>query len=103
MSQVAPIACAALWLACAGAWATSQTPGGDVGTAPSAAPKSPVKAADTQQDAEAAFERARAECRRVDKGERRDCVRRAQGDYDKTQRAVKPPRRPPPAEQVSKP
>jgi hypothetical protein len=103
MSRVVPIACAALWLACAGASAMSQVPGGDVSTAPSAAPRSPARAADTQQDAEAAFERARAECRRVDRGARRDCVRRAQGDYDKTQRAVKPPRRPPPAEQTSKP
>jgi hypothetical protein len=102
MRQHVPIACAALWLACAGASATSQAPGGDVSTAPSAAPKTPAKA-DTQQDAEAAFERARAECRRVDKSERRDCMRRSQGDYDKTQRAVKPPRRPPPAGQVPKP
>jgi len=66
-----------------------------VSAPPSAAPKTQGKA-DSQQDAQAAFARAKAECRRVDKDERRDCVRRAQGDYDKTQRFVKPPRRPVP-------
>jgi len=96
------IACAALWLAASVAWAAADAPGGDLGTPPSAAPKMPGRA-DTQQDAEAAFERARAECRRVEKGAKRDCVRSAQRDYDKTQRLVKPPRRPVPPEQVLKP
>ena len=98
--RIAVIACAALWLAASGAWA-AEGPGGDVSTPPSAAPKTPGKA-DSQHDAEAAFERAKAECRRVEKSSKRDCVRRAQGDYDKTQRLVKPPRKPMPAEQVSK-
>ncbi len=101
MKHAVLIACAALFLGASGS-ATSQGPGGDVGTAPSAAPKTPGKA-DAQHDAEAAFERAKAECRGADKGERRDCVKRAQRDYDKTQRVVKPPRRPPPGEPIAKP
>lgn len=96
------IACAALSLAAALAWAAADAPGGDLGVAPSAAPKTPAKA-DSQQDAEAAFGRAKADCRHAEKGSKRDCVRDAQRNYDKTQRLVKPPRKPLPAEQVSKP
>jgi len=101
MKRHAVIACAALSLAASGAWAAAEGPGGDVNAPPSAAPKTPGKA-DSQQDAEAAFERARAECRRVDKKGRRDCVRLAQREYDKTQRVAKPLRKPAP-EQGPKP
>jgi hypothetical protein len=52
--------------------------------------------AGNQREAEASFARARAECRGAERGTKLDCVARAQQDIDKTQRVMKPPRKPPP-------
>ena len=101
MASYLLIACSALSLLASSALAATPGAGGDVSAPPSAAPKSPGKA-DSQQDAEAAFARAKADCRRVEKDARRDCVSSAQRDYDKTQRVVKPPRKPVP-QQALKP
>jgi hypothetical protein len=96
-------ACGALLLAAGSAFAAAGGQPGDDGnaTTPSAAPRTEGKA-DSQRDAEEAFTQGKAECRRVAKDARRDCVRRVERDYDKTQRVVKPPRKPVP-ETVLKP
>jgi len=83
------VACAALSLVASVASAGSQLPSGEPGATPSAAPRVGGKA-DSQQDAESAFARAKADCRRVEKSARRDCIVRAEKDYDRTQRVVKP-------------
>jgi hypothetical protein len=80
----------ALLTAGSGALAASTEPGGDINALPTG-PKS-APAGDSQRDAEAAFGQARAECRRVNRDERRACIVRAQRDYDKTRRQPVPPR-----------
>ena len=81
---------AALLVAVSGALAQSTAPGGDVNAMPSG-PKS-TTTRDNQQDAQAAYEQARAECRQVGRDERRACMTRAQRDYDKTLHPPGPPR-----------
>jgi len=83
---------AALAAAAAGVFSASTTPGGDINALPSG-PKS-TATRDSRQDAEAAYQQARAECRRVPRDERRDCIAQAQRDFDKTLRQPpRPPRR----------
>lgn len=91
MFRAASFACvAAFAAAAAGVFSASTTPGGDINALPSG-PKS-TAARNTQQDAEAAYQQARAECRRVTRDERRECIVQAQRDFDKTLR--QPPRAP---------
>jgi hypothetical protein len=87
MQRVVIAMCAALALTNAGAqFATGAKPGEHGTTPPSASPKVGGR------EAERSLSQARADCRRVAKDARSDCVRQAQSEYDKTQRAVKPPR-----------
>jgi len=84
---------ATLLFAGSNAMAAATAPGADVNALPSG-PKTPA-ARGSQEDAETAYEQARAECRRVARDLRRECVERAQLDYDKRLRTLKPPPRPP--------
>jgi hypothetical protein len=83
---------ATLLLAGSNAMAAATTPGADVNALPSG-PKAPA-ARGSQEDAETAYEQARAECRRVARDLRRECVKGVQLDYEKTLRSPKPPRPP---------
>lgn len=91
MARVLLTASAVLLMAVgSGVFAASTTPGADINALP-AGPKS-AATGDSQRDAEAAYEQARAECRRVARDERRECIVRVQRDYDKTLRQPVPPR-----------
>lgn len=80
----APVLMFCCLVAASAAWAQA----GGQGYDPNAMPQGPVGTvrADTQGDAQAAYERARADCRGVDRRKRRDCLDRAQQQYDREQR-----------------
>ncbi|MED5622122.1 hypothetical protein [Ideonella sp. BN130291] len=72
-----------LALAMPAAWAQTGTASND----PNAMPQGPVGTAraDRQSDQQAAYERARADCRKEPRRTRRNCIVEAQKDYDREQ------------------
>jgi len=78
----------AAWLLFASAAVFAQ--GSSVTGDPNAMPQGPggTSRADPQADQQAAYERAKADCRKVQPGSqlRRDCMKRSEKDYDRDQR-----------------
>jgi hypothetical protein len=62
---------------------------GSMDSFPSSRPAQPNTG--SQRDAQAAYMQARAECRKVPSGQRRDCITRSQQEYDKDRTLPRPP------------